>query len=430
MAIKPYPKYKDSGIEWIGKIPEHWGKKKLKYEYYFTMGQSPDSNDYLENKDGIPFLQGNGEFGYNHPEPKIWCNTANKYAEEKDILMSVRAPIGEINIANRKYGIGRGLCAIRPKNGINKFIYYFSLCLKDELNSIGTGTTYTAVTTDDIKNIKVIVPPISEQQFIATYLDHKTKEIDDTIAKKQRLIELLEEERKATINEAVTKGLNTNVKMKDSGIEWIGEIPEHWEVKKLKYIAHIVLGKMLTPNDKGGYVLKPYLRAQNLQWLRPDVSNIKEMWFSEDELKIYRVEKNDLLISEGGEIGRTCIWNNELDEVYIQNSVNKVSIINDDSYYYLFLFYSYGHKGHFDAIVNRVSIAHLTKEKLKEVFVLVPPYREQVKISNMIKKTNQKIDNSIQKITDQIELLKEYRQSLIFEAVTGKIDLREEVKVS
>ena len=134
--------------------------------------------------------------------------------------------------------------------------------------------------------------------------------------------------------------IKTYPKYKDSGIKWIGEIPEHWEVKKLKYIAHIILGKMLTPNDKGGYFLKPYLRAQNLKWLKPEVSNIKEMWFSEDELKTYRVEKNDLLISEGGEIGRTCIWNNELEEVYIQNSVNKVSIKNNDPYYFLFLFYS------------------------------------------------------------------------------------------
>lgn len=112
---------------------------------------------------------------------------------------------------------------------------------------------------------------------------------------------------------------------KDSGIEWIGEVPGHWEVKRLKAVAQIVLGKMLTNDDKGDFSLKPYLRAGNINWLNVNVDDIKEMWFSDKELEKYRLETDDLLVSEGGEVGRTCIWKNELPECYIQNSVHKIT---------------------------------------------------------------------------------------------------------
>ena len=110
-------------------------------------------------------------------------------------------------------------------------------------------------------------------------------------------------------------------KYKPSDIQWLGDIPEHWEVKKLKYVSSIKLGKMLTPEDKGNFFLKPYLRAQNINWLKTNVEDVKEMWFSETELETFRIKYNDLLVSEGGEVGRTCIWEDELEECY--NSFNK-----------------------------------------------------------------------------------------------------------
>lgn len=152
---------------------------------------------------------------------------------------------------------------------------------------------------------------------------------------------------------------------KDSGVEWLGKVPEHWEIKKLKYIAEIILGKMLTNDDKGGYFLKPYLHAQNINWQNVNSDDIKEMWFSKQELEQYRIKLHDLLISEGGEVGRTAIWKNEIEECYIQNSVHKVTILpGNNPFYFLSLFFLYGQLGFFDSIVSRVSIAHLTKEKL------------------------------------------------------------------
>ncbi|MFH2023886.1 MAG: restriction endonuclease subunit S, partial [Candidatus Micrarchaeota archaeon] len=225
MKLAQYPKYKDSGVEWLGEIPEGWEVKKLKYCDLVIMGQSPDSDDYNTTLVGLPFLQGNADFAELHPNPRIWCDTANKLAEIGDILLSVRAPIGAVNAADQKYGIGRGLCAIRAMNTFQKYLYYVALCLHDELNSIGTGSTYTAVSVDEIKNVIIPQPPSYKQQSIANFLDHKTAKVDDLIKKNKRLVELLKEKRQAIISNAVTKGLDPKAKMKDSGIEWIGEIP-------------------------------------------------------------------------------------------------------------------------------------------------------------------------------------------------------------
>lgn len=195
---------KESGIEWLGEIPAHWGMKKLKFTDKVIMGQSPSSEDYNKNHSGLPFLQGNAEFGSLNPIPINWCETANKVALLGDVLLSVRAPIGAVNIADQEYGIGRGLCAIRANKSNNKYLYYLVICLNDELNSIGTGSTYTAISVDEVENIKFPFPPIEEQKSIVKYIEFETTKIDCTIAKIGKEIELLQEYRIALISEAVT----------------------------------------------------------------------------------------------------------------------------------------------------------------------------------------------------------------------------------
>jgi type I restriction enzyme S subunit len=247
--MKPYPAYKDSGTEWLGEIPECWEVRKLKFCDEVIMGQSPNSEDYNTDFVGLPFLQGNADFNLLYPKPRIWCDTANKIAEVNDILLSVRAPIGAINIADQKYGIGRGLCAIRSSKTYKKYLYYTALCLHDELNSLGTGSTFTAVSVDKIKNLTIPHPPLPEQRTIAAFLDHKTRLIDTYIAKKQQQIERLLAYRTTLINQAVTKGLNPDAPMKDSGIEWLGEIPAGWTCAKLKHIANFKSGDSITSTD-------------------------------------------------------------------------------------------------------------------------------------------------------------------------------------
>lgn len=218
---------------------------------------------------------------------------------------------------------------------------------------------------------------------------------------------------------------------KDSGVECIGNIPSCWDIKKLKHFANITLGKMLTPEDKGNYHFKPYLRSMNIQIENVDVSSIKEMWFSERELETYRIHKGDLLLSEGGDVGRTSIWNDEIEECYIQNSVHKVSLnSNALSRYFLLHSQIYHYTGYFDSIVDRVSIPHLTKEKIINVKFIYPPLKEQTQIVSFLDRKTQKIDELIEQTKQKIELLKEYRTSLINHCVTKGLNPDVEMKDS
>jgi type I restriction enzyme S subunit len=184
---------------------------------------------------------------------------------------------------------------------------------------------------------------------------------------------------------------------------------------------------MLTNVDKGGYYYRSYLRAQNINWEKVNVEDVKKMWFSNDELHQYRLNKNDLLVSEGGEVGRTSIWNEEIEECYIQNSVHKVTMEpTNDPFFFLYTFCLYGEKGVFESVASRISIAHLTKEKLKEIPFPMPPMDEQRRISKFIRSETSEIEQTTSKIEKQIELLKEFRTALISEVVTGKIDVRDE----
>jgi type I restriction enzyme S subunit len=269
------------------------------------------------------------------------------------------------------------------------------------------------------------LPSLNEQKKIVQFLDKKTELIDKLISTKEQKIDLLKHQRTSLIKEVITKGLNSNVEMKDSGIEWIGEIPKHWRVLPLKYFGLITLGKMLTPEEKDGYILKPYLRSQNIQIDKVDISDIKEMWFSDNELQKLRLQKGDLLVNEGGDVGRTSIWNDELEECYFQNSVNRVRFNEktDSIYYFLYQSHLFHNVGYYSSYVNGVSISHLTKEKLESVRFLRPPFNEQKQITEYLNIRTKEIDELVLMEQNKIDLLKEYRQSLISEVITGKIDV-------
>jgi type I restriction enzyme S subunit len=420
--MKPYLKYKDSGVEWIGKVPDGWEILPIKYVVKIPVTDGPHETPELLNE-GIPFISAEAikndkiDFGKKRGFISIEEHKrfSEKYKPQKGDIYMIKSGATTGNVAvvetDDEFNIWSPLAAIRPdlKKTTTKFLFHF-------MKSINV-----------IENLPIVAPSIEEQISIAAYLDRKTAQIDDLISKKQKLIELLKEERAAIINQAVTKGLNPDAPMKDSGIEWLGEIPAHWEVKRLKHIAKIILGKMLTNVDKGDYHYRPYLRAQNISWEKVNVKDVKNMWFSKDELHQYRLNRNDLLVSEGGEVGRTSIWDEEIEECYIQNSVHKVTMEpTNDPFFFLYTFCLFGQKGVFESVASRISIAHLTKEKLKETVFPVPPKDEQERISKFIGTETSKIDQTISKIEKQIGLLKEFRTALISEVVTGKIDVRDE----
>ncbi|MBF0375939.1 MAG: restriction endonuclease subunit S [Desulfamplus sp.] len=424
--LKPYEKYKDSGIEWIKKIPKHWNAIKIKHIF------KERSQKGYPNEPLLAATQTKGVVPKEMYENRTVIATNDlqnlKLVEKGDFVISLRSFQGGIEIAHYRGIISPAYTVMIPTNmvhgGYFKFLFK-SKGLIENLNVYVTGIRQGQnIDYPKFRSSLMPLPSIDEQKIIADYLNRKNQQADIFIEKQTRLIELLKEQKKAIINQAVTKGLNPDAPMKDSGIEWLGEIPSHWEVKKLKYISRIVLGKMLCSNNLGGMYYKHYLKSKNIGWINVIVEQVDKMWFSSHELNLYKIQKGDLLLSEGGEVGKTCIWKNEIEECYIQNSVHKVSIINGNyNKFYLHFLYSIGHKGVFSAIVNQVSIAHLTKEKLKEVACVVPPKSEQQQIVSYIESKTAKIDQAIEKSEKEITLVKEYLQSLIYHVVTGQVKI-------
>ncbi len=320
---------------------------------------------------------------------------------------------------------GYHLALIRPHNKLSGS-YLLRLFQTKPINAhfevSANGITRYGLGVDSFTNLRVYIPPIQEQHTIASYLYEQTQTIDKLIVNKTAQVARLKELRQIEINNAVTKGLNPNAPLKDSGIKWLGEIPEHWEVKRLKNVAEVVLGKMLQNDDTGSDNLKPYLRSFNVQWERVDLSDVKEMWFSENEIQQYRLMKFDIVVSEGGDVGRAAMWLDEIEECYIQNSVHKVTCRKKITpYYLLYEFSMLGKAGFFETIINKVSIGHLTREKLVACHFLVPPLDEQLQIANHLQQRTASIDKLINNTEAQIEKLQELRKITIYEAVTGKV---------
>ena len=212
--------------------------------------------------------------------------------------------------------------------------------------------------------------------------------------------------------------------MKPSGIDWIGDIPNNWETSRIKYHYQISLGKMLQPiQENSTDTLEHYMCSANITWAGVDTSILKQMWFSPAEKKQYRLLDGDLLVSEGGDVAVSCIWRNELDECYLQNAVHRVrqNALSDNRFIYYWLFFLKNY-GIVDLICNKATIAHFTKEKFGELPICIMSIDEQVAIADFLDKECAQIDSIAADLEKQIELLQQYKKSLITETVTKGLD--------
>ncbi len=203
-GLNPDVPMKDSGVEWIGEIPEHWAVNPLKSVANIIMGQSPNSNDINDENQGILFMQGNADFTDKYPNPSEYCTAPNKISREGDILMSVRAPVGELNISDKRYGIGRGLCSIQPINVTQSFLWYYLIKSKLDFNYYSNGSTFDAITIGNLSSFPITIPKLTEQKQIGNYLNKETFKIDKIIEKVTKNINLLEEYKTSLIHHVVT----------------------------------------------------------------------------------------------------------------------------------------------------------------------------------------------------------------------------------
>jgi type I restriction enzyme S subunit len=418
--FRPYPKYKASGVEWLGEIPAHWEAERLKLVSFINMGQSPSSEIVNTSGEGLPFLQGNADFGTEHPTAQTFCPAPPKIAEFGDVLLSVRAPVGALNVADQKYGIGRGLCAIRPNSQIleRTFCHYVLQIARHQLNELAKGSTYDAVSSSEVSCLIIPLPSIKEQRAIASFLDHETAKIDALIEKKERLIELLQEKRTALITQAVTKGLDPTVPMKDSGVDWLGNIPAHWEAKRLKLASFINMGQSPSSDivNTSGEGL-PFLQG-NADF---GTEHPTAQTFCPAPLKI--AEFGNVLMSVRAPVGAL----NLADQKYgIGRGLcairPNIQILERTFCHYVLQIARH----ELDGLAKGSTYDAVSSSEVSCLLIPLPSIKEQRTLASFLDRETANIDALVAKIQEAIDRLKEYRTALISAAVTGKIDVQAE----
>ena len=435
-----YPVYKSSGVEWLGDIPEHWEVKKIKRitqthkQGYYT------ENPYIDEGVKLARITDIDDFGNvsfeNMPFVEISEKNEKSFQLKKVDFLSARSgTIGRFGLVNALESsvFASYLIRFRFKNVEPEFLKFAfsSSFFKESLISTLHGGANNNVHAENIKEQILVIPPTSEQQAIANFLDEKTAQIDEYIAKKQRMIELLKEQKTVIINQAVTKGINPDVPMKDSGVEWLGEIPEHWEVKRLKYVSHIQTGVTLGKSYINQVLeTRPYLRVANVQDGYIDISDIKTIELPNNEISRYVLQKGDVLMTEGGDfdkLGRGYIWKGQIKGCLHQNHIFAVRPIYKylNSNFIAAFISSQKCKNYFIFTAKQTTnLASTNSTHLKNLKLLLPPLNEQQEIVSFIEKKSEKVERSLTAIEKEIKLIQEYRTTLISETVTGKIDVR------
>ena len=425
--IKPYPAYKDSGVEWLGEIPAHWEVKRLKYTAPLRVSKldaKPEDATYIgleniESWTGRLLIQ-------NQPES---VESAVDRFEAGDVLFGKLRPYLAKAARPEFSGVSTSeILALRPVEYSQSYLLY-SLLNKSYIHWVDMltyGTKMPRVSPDQVSNSFTPLPPLPEQRAIAAFLDRETAKIGALVAKKERLIELLQEKRTALVSDAVTKGLDPDVPMKDSGVEWLGEIPAHWEVKRVSQISEILRGKFThrPRNDpllyNGPY---PFVQTGDVTRARKKITSYRQT-LNERGLGVSKIfPSGTLVMTIAANIGDVAVL--DFAACFPDSVVGFVprSGIERDFLFYVFL----AMKPELlrEAPVN--TQGNLNIERIGSIGspIPVPSESEQRAIAAFLDRETAKIDALVAKVQEAIDRLKELRTALISAAVTGKIDVRE-----
>ena len=404
-----YEKYKDSGIEWIGEIPIHW--EVCAFKRKITINNGKDYKDFLDNE-LYPGMGSGGCFAY-----------CSKYMYDGEaLLMGRKGTIDKPLYINGKFWVVDTMFyAVPTKDLCCKFAYYLALTFPYSLYS--TSTALPSMTQTDLGNNPVAFPPLIEQQAIATYLDEKCGEINRAIDVQKKKIDLLNEMKQTIITDAVTKGLDSNATMKDSGVEWIGKIPEHWEVRRLKTLCKSIRNGYVGPTrDLYQEFGIPYIQSVHIK--DGNILFEREEYYVSDEWakKHPKIKKGNILVVQTGDIGQIALVNAKYDlcncHALIILDINN-NVISSE-FLSLYLRSNIGKELMLQTKTGAL-LPHLNSTQIGFTKALLPPFQEQQSIVAHIEKETTKIDTQISKANRHIELLEELKQSIITEAVTGKI---------
>ena len=448
MKLKSYPEYKDSGIKWIGKIPEEWAVHRIKsFVPYIKNGQWGDDSSGGNNDFIVLRVADFLEFNFNLDKELTITNINDtKLRLKEGDLVIEKSGGGEKQIVGRvvqlknsskdkKYTYSNFIGKLDISNRMNKTFlnYYFKAFYNNRVNFnyIKQTTGIQNLDSTSLIQREYFAYPTDKnyQKSIVSFLDKKIAEIDELIEKDKKLIELLKEKRTALINHAVTKGLDMNVKLKDSGTPRIGKIPEGWEVRKIKnnsYVKGRIGWHGLTSeeySDEGAYLVtgtdfkNGYIEWENCYHVN---------WERYKEDPYIHLKKEDVLITKDGTIGKVAFIKELPDKATLNSGLFVVRPLNQ-KYKPKFMYWilnSLVFERFFDFVKQGATISHLFQETFERFFFPIPPLPEQTAIANFLDNVSTKIDKTIQKIQKKIELLEEYKKSLIHHTVTGKIDVR------
>lgn len=404
---------KYSGAKWIGDIPEEWCITRLKDQLKINNGKEIDND---EGK--IPVYGSGGAFKWTD---KVLCN-------EPALLLGRKGTVDKPLLVKEPFWTVDTMFYSTLKNeACLDYLYFCSTCF--DYKHFQTGSTLPSMTQTDLGSILLPWPCVNEQHVIAAYLNRKCMIADKAIMTLESQISTLERYRSSVIHEAVTRGLDSTVPTKSSGIAWIGDIPESWKVYRLKFFAVSDLGLMLDEKQMTNVNVHEYLANKDVQWFSVNETGLSEASFPLGSEQRYQIMDGDILICEGGEVGRCAVWHGPSPRFYYQKAIHRLrvdkSIANPD--FIAYQFFDKAKTTNFVEVRKGVStIAHLPGDQLMRLKFTVPPLEEQNAIADYLDARTTAIDAVLDTKRKQVDILRRRRQSLIYEYVTGKRRVTEE----
>lgn len=423
---------KDSGVAWIGEIPEDWSIVKTKQCFDLYSGATPKTDNPSYWDGGIPWITPADyktedkyiSFGRRNLSDSGVRSCGTTITPPNSIIFSKRAPIGLVVLSANNLCTNQGCIACVPKNVSSLFYYYAMSVFTESYELYGSGTTFKEISATNFANFILPLPSLNEQSRIATFLDQKCAEIDSLISLQEEMISELQAFKQSVITEAVTKGLDKNVKMKDSGVEWIGEIPEHWKLPQLRFVTSKI-GSGSTPTGGANVYVNEgvkFLRSQNVYnegFKLDDVAYITPE--THNQMSGTKVLEGDILFNiTGGSIGRCCLVDANLGEANVNQHV---SIVRPSSIYGKYLmYYLQSEAGQMQVNILQTggNREGLSASAFSEFHICVPSPNEQHSIATYLDKKTSLIDSIIALKQQKITELKDYKKSIIYECVTGK----------
>ncbi len=439
--LRPYPDYKPSGIPWLGEVPEHWILERLKSSMNNIVVQTTErqSTDLYIAMEHVESWSGRlTNAGLNTP-----FDSQVKRFRSGDVLFGKLRPYLAKVTRPRSEGVCVGeFLVLRPRHSQVTAPYMEQLLrskpIIDTVNSSTFGARMPRADWKFMGGMAIVRPPLPEQTAIARYLDYTDRRIQRYLQAKQKLIALLEEQRQASIHQAVTGQIDVRTGQpypayQDSGVEWLGEVPEHWRLARLKDVAQVQTGLTLGNRDYGGVQTesRPYLSVANVQVGRLDLTHVKHIDIPLNEAARVTLRDGDVLMTEGGDIdklGRGCVWHDEIPGCLHQNHIFAVRCRPRVFHPELLvgLMASQHGRTYFQLTAKQTTnLASTNSRTLRAFPIFLPPLKEQLAIVEALSKRTVALNNAVDQVRRRISLLSEYRTRLISDVVTGKLDVRE-----